>query len=104
MTRKRLLEKPRVLRGRGAHLAAARSRTAATDRVRRAHREDALAPETTEGGRMPDDRDDGRITELRAESRRTLAVLSRHLGYPESWADELERQSYARGRVWKIPG
>jgi hypothetical protein len=104
MTRKRLLERPRVLRGRGAQLVAARSRTGASDRPRRSQGDEALAPEKTERGRIPDDRDDARINELRAESHRTLAVLSRYLGYPESWADELERQSYARGRVWKIPG
>jgi response regulator NasT len=40
--------------------------------------------------------------ELRAESRRALARLLGVLGYPEAWADELERRCYADGRIWRI--
>jgi len=43
-----------------------------------------------------------RTAELRAESRRALAVLCGALGYPEQWAELLERRAYARGRVWRV--
>jgi len=38
--------------------------------------------------------------ERRAESRRSLARLLDLLGYPEDWADDLERAEFARGIIW----
>ena len=40
------------------------------------------------------------VEDLRAESRATLTQLVTMLGYPPHWADELERRSFAAGRVW----
>src|SRR4051812_23924179 len=43
-----------------------------------------------------------RRTPAREESRRALADLVALLGYPAEWADELERQSFAAGKVWRV--
>jgi CheY-like chemotaxis protein len=45
---------------------------------------------------------DPRVEGLRAESRSAIAWLVSVLGYPEGWADELERRSFARGRIWRL--
>jgi CheY-like chemotaxis protein len=45
---------------------------------------------------------EARIEALREESRQALRRLVGPLGYPESWADELERRAFASGRVWKL--
>jgi hypothetical protein len=37
----------------------------------------------------------------RAESRAAIEGLLGHLGYPEDWAGDLERQAWERGQVWK---
>ena len=37
----------------------------------------------------------------RHESRAALATLLELVGYPETWADELEARAYANGKVWK---
>jgi response regulator NasT len=44
---------------------------------------------------------EARIGAARAESRRTIAEMLALLGYPEEHAEVLERQSFARGRVWR---
>jgi hypothetical protein len=36
----------------------------------------------------------------RDESRRTIGHMLGLLGYPESWAVELEQQAFERGHVW----
>ncbi len=36
----------------------------------------------------------------RDESRRTIGHMLELLGYPESWAVELEQQAFERGHVW----
>jgi hypothetical protein len=38
----------------------------------------------------------------RTQSRQAIAELPSLLGYPEEWAIELERQSYAKGKLWRI--
>jgi CheY-like chemotaxis protein len=37
----------------------------------------------------------------REESRAALAAVLELVGYPEEWADELERRAYAAGKLWK---
>jgi CheY-like chemotaxis protein len=37
----------------------------------------------------------------REQSRKTLASIVTLLGYPEDFADYLEQQSFARGKVWR---
>jgi len=60
-------------------------------------------PRTTHRGR---DREARRtapgpsIDTVRAQSRATLTQLVTMLGYPPHWADELERQAFAAGRIW----
>src|SRR4051812_5054539 len=41
-------------------------------------------------------------TAARDESRDAIAQLVTMLGYPASWADELERRSFAEGKVWRF--
>ena len=45
---------------------------------------------------------DPQVEALRKESRSAIAQLVRVLGYPESWADELERRAFANGRTWRV--
>ncbi len=40
----------------------------------------------------------------RAESRAAIAEVLELVGYPEGWADDLERRAYAAGRLWKKSG
>ncbi len=40
------------------------------------------------------------LTPAREDSRQALAEMLRLLGFPESYATELERLSYERGKVW----
>ena len=42
-----------------------------------------------------------RIDSRREESREAIAEILGLLGYPADWAGELERLSFARGRVWR---
>jgi response regulator NasT len=37
----------------------------------------------------------------RDASRETIATILDLVGYPESWAEELEQRSYAAGKVWR---
>jgi CheY-like chemotaxis protein len=37
----------------------------------------------------------------RVESRQALAEILELVGYPESWADDLERQAFDLGKLWK---
>jgi hypothetical protein len=41
------------------------------------------------------------IDPRREESREAIAEMLGLLGYPKDWAGELERLSFARGRVWR---
>ena len=41
------------------------------------------------------------LQKVRDESRASLAAILELVGYPVEWADELERQAYDAGRVWK---
>jgi hypothetical protein len=41
------------------------------------------------------------IDSRREESREAIAEILDLLGYPQDWAGELERLSFARGRVWR---
>ena len=38
---------------------------------------------------------------LRDESRTALATLLELVGYPETWAEDLERRAYESGRLWR---
>jgi DNA-binding response OmpR family regulator len=38
----------------------------------------------------------------REDSRQALAELVTLLGYPAEWADDLERSSFAAGKVWRL--
>ena len=40
--------------------------------------------------------------DARAVSRQALAHLLSLMGYPEDWADDLERRAFKRGRLWRI--
>ena len=42
--------------------------------------------------------------DVRAESRRSLALLLGLLGYPAEWAIELEQHEFARGIIWTTQG
>jgi CheY-like chemotaxis protein len=42
------------------------------------------------------------VRRTREESRRTLAMMLRLLGYPEDWAVDLERSAYRRGTAWRV--
>jgi DNA-binding response OmpR family regulator len=42
------------------------------------------------------------VAAAREESRRALADLVTLLGYPASWADELEETSFAAGKLWRL--
>jgi response regulator NasT len=42
-----------------------------------------------------------KVEAMRAESRRTIAHILDLLGYPTEYADQLERQAFARGRIWR---
>jgi hypothetical protein len=44
---------------------------------------------------------DEQVGRRREESREAIAQILELLGYPEDWAGELERLSFARGRVWR---
>jgi len=46
---------------------------------------------------VPDSAD---VRERRIESRLSLGQLLGLLGYPEEWADNLERAEFARGIIW----
>jgi hypothetical protein len=41
------------------------------------------------------------VDSRREQSREAIAEMLELLGYPEDWAGELERLSYARGRIWR---
>lgn len=43
---------------------------------------------------------DPTLSSARKDSRETLVEMLRLLGLPESYATELERLSYERGRLW----
>jgi DNA-binding response OmpR family regulator len=40
----------------------------------------------------------------RTESRSAIAAVLELVGYPESWADDLERRAYAAGKLWRRTG
>lgn len=40
----------------------------------------------------------------RAESRSAIASILELVGYPESWADDLERRAYDAGKLWRKTG
>jgi hypothetical protein len=42
------------------------------------------------------------VSDARAESRRSMALLLGSLGYPEEWAEHLERSQHARGKLWRF--
>jgi DNA-binding response OmpR family regulator len=44
------------------------------------------------------------VQKLRDESRAALVTILELVGYPEGWADELERRAYDKGRLWKQTG
>jgi response regulator NasT len=44
---------------------------------------------------------DRRTSAARAESRQAIREIATMLGYPEDWADELERRMFAQGKVWR---
>jgi CheY-like chemotaxis protein len=44
---------------------------------------------------------DSGLAARREESRRFLVEMMNLMGYSEEWADELERRSFAQGRVWR---
>jgi DNA-binding response OmpR family regulator len=41
------------------------------------------------------------VQKARDESRAALGTLLELVGYPTSWAEDLERRAYDKGRVWK---
>lgn len=57
---------------------------------------------TTAAVPVDDERDaDLRAALARGESRAAIEGLLGHLGYPEDWAGDLERQAWERGHVWR---
>ncbi len=44
------------------------------------------------------------VRKLRDESRAALVAILELVGYPETWADDLERRAYDAGRLWKRTG
>jgi DNA-binding response OmpR family regulator len=41
------------------------------------------------------------LQKMRDESRAALGTLLELVGYPETWAEQLERSAYEQGRVWR---
>jgi len=41
------------------------------------------------------------LQKARDESRATLATILELVGYPEGWADDLERRAFDKGSIWK---
>jgi FixJ family two-component response regulator len=41
------------------------------------------------------------VQKLRDESRTALATMLELVGYPETWAEDLERSAYESGRLWR---
>ena len=55
---------------------------------------------TYEDDEVVDAADAGRSA-AREESRAALATLLELVGYPEGWAEDLERRAFAAGKLWK---
>jgi CheY-like chemotaxis protein len=43
-------------------------------------------------------------THRRAESRAAIVAVLEAVGYPEEWADDLERRAYNAGKLWRKTG
>jgi CheY-like chemotaxis protein len=48
--------------------------------------------------------DDSGVGSARETSRAAIAELCGLLGYPDTWAEELERRAYRSGRLWRKSG